>query len=357
MISRPWLAPFTLAYAGGLFVWEECYRRGVFSRKKLSIPVIGIGGITVGGAGKTPATICILRTLIRKGLSPGVLTRGYGRKKERTEPFLFRSVDNLSPEIIGDEPAMMADRFPETLFCISSDRAIGGIFLETAGVDVVLLDDGFQSLELHQDLRVVILPPEVPSGGADSLFQLLPSGNLRDFPMRLKEADVLLNIRESWKRKDKQDFSAEKWEPYRGQETVLLSATIKPSGIREGQEEIPLHQPSQESAVVLVSGIARPQRFFQMLESLGFRILGHLVLPDHVRYTTDVLRKMEQWVRMIEKKEGRPIDKILVTEKDWAKLSRQEDLDPRVRPIGIRMEWDEEHQWAEVLFRKFGWKE
>ena len=355
MIPRPWLAPFSLAYAGGLSVWEELYRRRLFSTKRLSVPVIGIGGITVGGAGKTPATICILESLIRMGFSPGVLTRGYGRKKERAEPFLFRSVDDLSSEIIGDEPAMMSARFPDTLFCVSSDRAIGGTFLETAGVDLILLDDGFQSLELHQDLRVVILPSESPPEGASSLFHLLPSGNLRDFPSRLSEADVLVNLRESWVKEDQGVSDSEKWERFFGQETVLLEAAIKPSGFQPVEK---ISQPSQcfgETAVALVSGIARPGRFRRMVESLGFRVLGHLELPDHVRYVPDVLRKMKQWVRDIEKREGQAIDRILVTEKDWAKLFRQKERDPRIEPIGIRMEWKDESQWSAVLSRRFGW--
>lgn len=56
------------------------------------------------------------------------------------------------------------------------------------------------------------------------------------------------------------------------------------------------------------------------------------------------------------KKTGRAIEKILVTEKDWVKLSRQNDLDPRIQPIGIRMEWKEDRPWADILSRKFGWK-
>ncbi|MCL4460477.1 MAG: tetraacyldisaccharide 4'-kinase [Nitrospirae bacterium] len=356
MIPRFWLAPFSLGYAAGLFLWEEAYRRGILPTERLSVPVIGVGGITVGGAGKTPTTLCILESLIRKGLTPGVLTRGYGRREKTPEPFLFRGNEGFSTDVTGDEPAMMSRRFPEVLFCISADRAKGGQALVDRGANVVLLDDGFQSLELYQDLRVVLLPEKKLSSGISSLFHLLPAGDLRDFPGRLKQADVLVRLEQAME-KEHPDAAPDFPDCYRvflSPGSVFMSATVRPSALlgRDGR-----FSPVEElrgKNVVLVSGIARPQRFRRMAESCGARVLGHLELPDHVLYTNAILSRIRSWIQEIESTGQSEIHQVLVTEKDWVKLCRYSERDSRVQAFIVRMDWNDSAQWEKLLEEKPG---
>ena len=355
MIPRPWLAPLSLGYASGLWMWEEAYHRGIFQTERLSVPVIGVGSITVGGAGKTPTTLCILESLIRKGLTPGVLTRGYGRKEKTPEPFLFRGHEGLSPDITGDEPAMMSRRFPDVLFCISGDRAKGGRTLVGAGADVLLLDDGFQSLELYQDFRVVLLPENKIPSGFLSLFHLLPAGNLRDFPGRLNQADVLVRMEQSAENgrppaSDFPDFCKE----FLQSGKVFMDAIVRPSGLLDREGRLSPLEELRGQNVVLVSGIARPERFRTMVESCGARVQGHLELPDHVLYTDAILSRIGNWIQGIESGSRSDIHQVLVTEKDWVKLLGFSKRDSRVRAFIVRMEWRDSAEWEKLLEEKLG---
>jgi tetraacyldisaccharide 4'-kinase len=129
------------------------YRAGVLRSKRLPKPVISVGNIAAGGAGKTPAVIAIARFLSERGLHVVVLTRGYGRSGAGGP------VDALDPERFGDEPVLIKKSIPDVDVIVGSNRYDNG--LSVTG-DVYLLDDGFQHLQLHRDLDVVIDAPNAP---------------------------------------------------------------------------------------------------------------------------------------------------------------------------------------------------
>ncbi|MHB1926962.1 MAG: tetraacyldisaccharide 4'-kinase [Leptospirillum sp.] len=350
-LPRPWLVPFALGYACGVFVWEAGYRWGLFSTGKLSIPVIGVGNITAGGSGKTPLVIRLAQYVLERGKCPGILSRGYGGSRSRSPmPLVFRGQESPGPEEVGDEPALMAKKLPGALFGICPDRFRGGTALQEAGADLVILDDGFQSLELFQDLKVVFLPEDSSGSFATSFLHFLPAGSLRDFPSRLAEAEILAYTADageegasSRKRQIRDKLERSFGIGKNGQEILgtrlrfaeVVGADFEPA---ESLEDL------KRKKVVLVSGIARPERFEQFLRELGICPVGHLVLKDHVSYSDEQIRKIRQWIGTIE--ETCEVERILTTEKDLVKWACSSRPDTRLRGISVKMDWLEQSDWT-----------
>ncbi|MBV9496622.1 MAG: tetraacyldisaccharide 4'-kinase [Acidobacteria bacterium] len=124
------------------------YRRGILRSKRLSAPVVSVGNLAMGGAGKTPAVIAIARHLATKRVV--ILTRGYGRSGEGGE------VTSLDAARYGDEPVLMKTHAPNARVIVGSNRHENGSKIDA---DIYVLDDGFQHLQLARDLDVVIDGP------------------------------------------------------------------------------------------------------------------------------------------------------------------------------------------------------
>jgi tetraacyldisaccharide 4'-kinase len=139
--------PPELLYRGINRARRALYRAGILRAKRLPKPVISIGNIAAGGAGKTPAVIAIGRFLVARGLHVAVLTRGYGRAGEGG------IVASLNVAEYGDEPTLIKMSIPSADVIVGSNRYENG---QQVTCDVYLLDDGFQHLQLHRDLDVVI---------------------------------------------------------------------------------------------------------------------------------------------------------------------------------------------------------
>ncbi|MGA2401800.1 MAG: tetraacyldisaccharide 4'-kinase, partial [Syntrophobacteraceae bacterium] len=145
-------------------------------RIKLAAPVISIGNLSVGGTGKSPLTIWMCEFLLTIGLSPAVLTRGYARRG--CSPGLVPHLDNPAElsSLFGDEPVMISECLPSVPVWVGRNRAASGkAALARGGVDVLVLDDGFQHLALERDLDIVLLDCRSPFGNEF----LLPAGPLR----------------------------------------------------------------------------------------------------------------------------------------------------------------------------------
>jgi tetraacyldisaccharide 4'-kinase len=144
------LKPIELLWRGVNRIRRALYRRGILRAKRLGKPVISVGAITAGGAGKTPATIAIARDLVRRGLRVVVLTRGYGRAGGGG------IVDALDAARFGDEPVLIKKSVPGAVVIVGKNRYRNAL---TVNGDVYLLDDGFQHLQLARDVDVVIDAP------------------------------------------------------------------------------------------------------------------------------------------------------------------------------------------------------
>ncbi|MEO6259016.1 MAG: tetraacyldisaccharide 4'-kinase [Thermoanaerobaculia bacterium] len=150
------LKPLELAWRALNRLRRALYRWGVLRPARLPRPVISVGNLSAGGAGKTPAVIAIAGYLHRHGYRVSVLTRGYGRVNGECG-----LVDSHDAERFGDEPVLIKSLFPDVAVIVGSNRFANAIqFLTTNDCDVFILDDGFQHLQLARDVNVLIDAPE-----------------------------------------------------------------------------------------------------------------------------------------------------------------------------------------------------
>jgi len=193
------------------------YRAGILQGKRLPVPVISVGGIAAGGSGKTPAVIAIARALSQRGLRVAILTRGYRRSGSGGV------VTALDAHQFGDEPVLIKKSVPDVEVIVGKNRYDNAIRNKA---DVFVLDDGFQHLQLHRDLDVVIDHP----------------GFLREGRSALRDADIVLR--------------------------------------RRLEPRVPEYLRGKR--VFAFAGLADNQQFF---DSLGLTLAATKSFPDHHRYT------------------------------------------------------------------------
>lgn len=208
-----------LPYRGLNRVRRALYRAGVLRAKRLPKPVISVGNVSAGGAGKTPTVIAIARYLAGRGLRVAVLTRGYGREGAGGR------VTELDAQKYGDEPVLIK-RAANVDVIVGSNRYENGLAVTA---DVYLLDDGFQHLQLHRDLDVVIDHP-------NARF-------LREGPGALRHADIVIPRR------------------------------------------LKLSVPRLEQPAFAFAGLADNEQFFDALRARGVELMGTRGFRDHHRYT------------------------------------------------------------------------
>jgi len=281
--EQPWwtlaLAPLSFAYGVGARA-HRLLARPVKAR----VPVISIGNLTAGGAGKTPVTIFLAQELARRGKKPAVLSRGYGR----TSRAPIRVTAGMDPQISGDEPLLMARRGLDVW--VGAHRAQLAELAASAGADVLLLDDGLQHHALARDLDLVVVDAAAPFGNGS----LLPRGPLREHPSSLARVSRGL----LWlTRADAARSSALELLPrWPTVESVLAPA---------GEAEL------RGVRVFLFAGIARPERFEVSVRALGAVVAGTRWFRDHHWYSEAELERLRSSAQGAA---------LLTTEKDLVRL-------------------------------------
>jgi tetraacyldisaccharide 4'-kinase len=283
---RSWTGPSAILKAASV-LYEKGLRKDqakLLKRQvRLPVPVISIGNVSVGGTGKTPLTIRMCEFLIEIGYHPAVLTRGYGGRGKspgRIPPLL----DEPLAELFGDEPVMMSEYLPSTPVWVGSDRAASGrAALEEGGVDVLVLDDGFQHLALHRDLDIVLLDCRDPFGNG----LVLPAGPLREPPSSLQRADVFV-ITHAARNGEAARLRSRLQSLFPSIASFASNHTLRGIRIEKGG---PLLPPSLLSGLkaVAFAGIATPESFFEDIRRAGIEVCESLDFPDHHRYTSEDL--------------------------------------------------------------------
>jgi tetraacyldisaccharide 4'-kinase len=274
-----WLLPLSLTYGAVAGSRRYLYAKNLRKSIRMSLPVVVVGNLSVGGTGKTPLVCWLVARLTDLGFKPGVVTRGYGGSAGSVR--LVVSSDD--PGVVGDESILLARRSGVPV-AIGRDRPAASQLLVNAGCDVIVSDDGLQHYALARDCEIVVID-------GDRLFgngRLLPAGPLRETRNRLADADAvvvnggraLLDGALSMRLEAKRALS-------------LIGGAAKPL------DEFAGHW------VHAVAGIGNPQRFFNMLRARGIEVTGH-PLPDHARLQASDISFAD----------GRP---VLMTEKDAVK--------------------------------------
>lgn len=297
------LAPFALLYSFILRIRALLYQAGLLTTNHLPCPVISIGNITVGGTGKTPATMLVARELQQRGYRVAVLSRGYGGSFEGQIAVVSDGLSLLlTPEQAGDEPCLLAQSVPGLMVVIGSDRYQAGLLaLEQLNPDVLLLDDGFQHIRLHRDLNILLLDATRPFGNGWTL----PLGLLREPRIAMKRADLALFTR----------CRSGQVVPDPGLPYCCSKHRLTGFNHLETGDEFQL-ETLQQGRVAAFAGIADPSAFFDGLQALGIQLVATLALPDHASYATETtMMALEQFVT------ASAADWLVTTGKDGVKLA------------------------------------
>ena len=244
--------PLSALFGAGVAVRNRLYDRGSLPTNRLQGPVISVGSISAGGAGKTPFVIMLGELLKQRGIAFDVLTRGYGR---RTKGVALVDPSG-SPQLFGDEPVLIARKLGVPVI-VGEDRFAAGQFAEKKfGVQAHLLDDGFQHRRLARDFDIVLLTER------DLHDSLLPVGRLREPLASLSRASAMVLM----------DNAAPDLLPV-GEGQFVWRASRR------------VMAPETHEASIAFCGIARPQDFFFDLRRAGVILAGTREYADHHAYT------------------------------------------------------------------------
>lgn len=284
MWARIAMAPLSLGamlYGSVAASHAASYTWGMRSRYRLPCRVVSIGNLTVGGTGKTPLTIWMARWYRQQGWRVAVLSRGYGGQLGLGPCVVSTGEGPLYTwSEVGDEPYLLAQELPGVPVIVGKDRFRSGSYaIECFGIDVVILDDGFQHYRLARDLDIVLIDTTNPFGSG----ALLPRGILRERLPGLQRADaiVLTRVEQDPLATERMCHELRRWV---GNRPIYKLGTQVRSVIGESDVGRDF-EPLQQQNVVAVVGIGNPQAFAATLTQLGCNVLALLVFPDHHPYT------------------------------------------------------------------------
>jgi len=273
-------------------------RKSITKPIKVSVPVICIGNITVGGSGKTPVAIEIAKNIddwipAFAGMTKGkvhFLTRGYGGSIKT--PTLV-DIDKHTASEVGDEPLLLAKIAPTW---VSKDRIAGALEAIKNGAEIIIMDDGLQNPTIHKDFKILVIDGEYGLGNE----RIFPAGPLRE---KKCDVDIVIQIGNLSKKPFFPNIST-------------VNAKIIPEKI-------------DVKKVVAFAGIGRPEKFFKTLESLGVKIMKKIEFPDHYPYTKQDIEKLQQTAKSLDAE-------LITTEKDFVRLSVKEGI--KTLPITVEFE-------------------
>jgi len=299
------LSPFGAIY--GAVAGARLKREGT----RASVPVICVGDPTVGGAGKTPASIAIAKLLQARGEKVFFLTRGYGGSEKgpaAVDPGRHGASD------VGDEPLLLADTAP---VIVSADRVAGAAFAAKSGASAIVMDDGFQNPSLRKDVSLLVV--DAGSGAGNGL--VFPAGPLRaPLEAQIARADAAVLIGEG---------GAGEAVARRARE--VLHARIEPDA--EALRSL------KGKTLLAYAAIGRPEKFFATLQAAGCDVVARQAFPDHHAFSAGEAQALLAAAR------ERHLT-LVTTEKDRARMRKNPALaalaeESRALPISLRFE-DEE---------------
>lgn len=343
-----WLLPLSWLYGLGVELRNQLFELGVLKQRSFDIPVISVGNITVGGAGKTPHVEYLVR-LLHDIVKVGVLSRGYKRK---TSGYVLAN-EQTTMHDIGDEPCQMFRKFDNIYVAVDKDRCHGIDRLtsdsETNDVDVILLDDAFQHRYVHPGINILL----VDYHRLIIYDKLLPAGRLRE-PMKGKNRADIVIVTKCPKDLKPMEFrvltKALNLFPY---QELFFSCidydTLRPVfGGMAAEVNTPKNKPLAHLAgknVLLITGIASPEQMQRDLRS-KCRTITPLAFGDHHAFKPKDAQRINALFDEL------PEPKIVITtEKDSTRLTDLEGLSETVKqnlytlPIKVRFMLEQEEKF------------
>jgi tetraacyldisaccharide 4'-kinase len=262
------------AVYGAAAAWRrEWYARHPEQQHRLARPVISVGNLRVGGAGKTPIVEHLARLLVAHGERPAILTRGYGRRTPLAGVTVVSDGTRVlsGVDTAGDEPLMLARALPGVIVAVGANRYLSGCLAERKlGATVHILDDGFQHFALARNVDLLVTAEE------DLSDRPLPAGRLRESLAAARDADAAIVDAGYLPAAERVGRALGVPRVFRG--TRQLGP---PRMIRTGDTVVV----PENSRVFATAGIARPERFFADLTAADWQVVGTMPFRDHHQFT------------------------------------------------------------------------
>ncbi|MGE4132502.1 MAG: tetraacyldisaccharide 4'-kinase [Bdellovibrionales bacterium] len=271
---RHTLFPFQLAYYSATSLRNWAYDVGLRKAKQVEAKVISIGNLTVGGTGKTPMTIFLIDELLKRGLSAGVVSRGYGRLEKGV---LEVEISPRAVERFGDEPVLIKTAHPEIPIFVGEKRSKAAeSLLAHKKVDVLIGDDAFQHRALHRDLNLLLIDATEPLQN----YSLLPVGRAREASRPAFSRCDFVVITKCNLVDEATLGKVKDWVEARTKKPIIQAEYI----LKNYRSTLGQKTNELKDKVILVSGIAKPYAFEAMLKD-KLKIAKHNIYEDHHRYT------------------------------------------------------------------------
>lgn len=258
------LWPLALLFGALVRVRRSLYRANILHSEKMPVPVVVVGNVVAGGAGKTPAVVALVQHLQAAGLRAGVVSRGYGRNGDGC----LEVLPDTPPELSGDEPALIRRATQAPVF-VAARRADAARALLAAHpqTQLIICDDGLQHYALQRDIEIAVFDERGVGNGC-----LLPAGPLREpWPQRQQGGagpdgrgiDLVLHT-----------GAVPAFAGFRSTRR-LADHALRADGSRVALDSL------AGTALIALAGIAKPQAFFNMLTARGLTLAETRALPDH----------------------------------------------------------------------------
>lgn len=316
-----WYASTSSSYIQWFFLWilSLFFRLGGALKKAFTVmravdkPVICIGNLTVGGAGKTPVTLSIAKYFKGHGKKVAIISRGY--KGNLKGPLLVNATKHTAQDV-GDEPLLLS------LSCstwISANRYKGAKAAIEAGAEIILLDDGLQHSTLKQDLKICVVDARRGFGNK----KVIPAGPLRE-PLKsgLEHLDVVIVVGNV----DQHRLTFEEFNK------PLLQANISVN--KEDWATL------KNKCLVAFAGLANPSKFFETLRLENFDVQHTVPFPDHHFYTPEELKILQECAKEYSAE-------LVTTQKDWVRLPTI--LQKKIHQLRIQLEYEEHPKFKGLL--------
>ncbi len=310
---RWWLLWAAIPYGVVARLRSLLYFWGWFVQRRLPVPVLSVGNLTLGGTGKTPVVILLVEWLLAQGKRVAILSRGY-RRTSRDEYLLVSNGERLlvGPNEAGDEPFLMAQRCPKSIVAVGADRyELGYWVLDRFPIDCLVLDDGFQHLGLYRDVNLLL----VDATDVEGLAALVPAGRLREPVQAASRATAIVITRAEVPAQVTE--VRRKLQTTRGPMQNPIQAVFRPESLWSvvtGSSQ-PLSWAKGKTAL-LCSGVGHAGSFRSLVETLGIRIVDEMAYADHHAYTSQDVERLRARATELQ------AELVVTTEKDACKLTK-----------------------------------
>ena len=326
-LARAWLQrgliacllwPVSMLYAAISASHRWLYRTGIFKTESCDVPVIVVGNVVAGGAGKTPLVIALAKHLKQRGIQVGVVSRGYGRKAKNC----IEVIENMPISVSGDEPALIFRALAAPVFVANKRiEAVRSLLQKYPNTQVIISDDGLQHHGLARDIEITVFDDRGIGNG-----WLLPAGPLRQ-PFKVGQS-----------RHGLQHKSVATLILHTGQSPAFAGYTstrrLADYGVAADGHQVGLDE-LKDKPVIAIAGVANPQAFFDMLVARGVVLDERISLPDHFGFKRYILP-------------AHTGSTVLCTEKDAVKLFKMPNIN-QVRLFAVPLEFTPEPAFLKAL--------